>query len=189
MQDRILTLFFLTACTVSGIATQQERCPSNTCNNISNLTLNDQYSIHFIKKMGCIDERKPTKTKPVTTVGTNNTKIIYSPGFIRKRPYPNRIFVEYSINCSGSEVAFYNLSYFHLQGKDCERCSDFITVDRGDDSGGSSFGTTSPMCGNSTNSNLVLQLQEPGNFRVKFHTSQKNRYPGFEMYIICYNKG
>jgi hypothetical protein len=130
--------------------------------------------------------RKPNRIKPITNVGTNNTKIIYSPGFIRKRPYPNKIVVEYSIDCSGSDLAFINFSYFHLPGKVCNRCSDyrtdFITVDRG------RFGTLE-MCGNSIDSSLVLELQRrwSGNLRVKFHTNRRERYPGFEMYIICFN--
>jgi hypothetical protein len=131
--------------------------------------------------------RKPNRIKPITNVGTNNTKIIYSPGFIRKRPYPNKIVVEYSIDCSGSDLAFINFSYFHLPGKVCNRCSDyrtdFITVDRG------RFGTLE-MCGNSIDSSLVLELQRrwSGNLRVKFHTNRRERYPGFEMYIICFDR-
>ena len=67
------------------------------------------------------------------------------------------------------------------------RCSDygrdFITVDRG------RFGTLE-MCGNSIDSSLVLELQHQwsGNLRVTFHTSQRDRYPGFEMYIICFDR-
>ena len=117
--------------------------------------------------------------------------------------YPNRIFVEYSIDCSGSDLAFINFSYFHLQGecnrynnisfkkvllvKSVCRCedyrTDFITVDRG-----GNFGKLA-MCENSINPSLVLDLQRQWseNLRVTFHTSATNRYPGFEMYIICFN--
>jgi hypothetical protein len=190
MQDRILTFFFLTACIVSGIATQ-DSCDSSIphCQPSNPILRPNDYSIHFTARDGagvCYDRRN--KTKRITTVGTENTKIIYSPGFIRKRPYPNRIFVEYSIDCSGSDLAFIGFSYFHLPGKVCNRCvdyrTDFITVDRGD--GGSG---THDMCDNSTNSTLVLDLQRQWseNLRVKFHTSRMKRYPGFEMYIICFN--
>jgi hypothetical protein len=184
MQDRILTFFFLTACLVD-IATQGP-CDVITPCTFSNPDLNDQYSIHFTRT-DCTDGRKPTKTKHITTVGTDNTKIIYSPGFIRKRAYPNKIFVEYSINCSGNDLAFIDLSYFHLPGNVCSRCSDyrrdFITVDRG------RFGTLE-MCGNSIDSSVVLELQHQwsGNLRVTFHTSWRDRYPGFEMYIICFDR-
>ena len=52
--------------------------------------------------------------------------------------------------------------------------------------GDSGYGTLE-MCGNYTSSSLVLQLQESGNLRVKFRTSEYRRYPGFEMYIICFD--
>jgi hypothetical protein len=183
MQDRILTFFFLTACIVSDIATQGP-CDVITPCTFSNPDLNNQYSIHFTRR-NCKAWRSTTKY--ITTIGTDNTKIIYSPGFIRKRPYPNRIFVEYSIDCSGSDLAFIGFSYFHLPGKVCNRCvdyrTDFITVDRG-----GNFGKLA-MCENSINPSLVLDLQRQWseNLRVTFHTSATNRYPGFEMYIICFN--
>ena len=53
------------------------------------------------------------------------------------------------------------------------------------DRGGGGFGTKE-FCGNSSDPALVLQLQKSGNFKVKFRTSEYNRYPGFEMYIICF---
>ncbi|CAI8006040.1 hypothetical protein GBAR_LOCUS4538, partial [Geodia barretti] len=197
MQDRILTLFFLIVVTQFCAAQQgNSRCLLSRLSCPSKFAdMTDKYYVYFTKLRSircnsttvtcCERPRKPNfvAPKPITTVGTENTKIIYSPGFIRRKAYPNELYVEYNINCKEGDQAFFSLTYFRLQGKECGdgMCEDFITVDRGDDG----FGTQE-VCGNSTNPTLVLQLQQSGNFKVKFRTSESNRYPGFEMYIICF---
>lgn len=60
------------------------------------------------------------------------------------------------------------------------RCQDYLLIDRGD------FGTTE-ICGNKTPNSSLLQL-ESHSFKVFFRTSEQNRYPGFEMYVICFKE-
>ena len=45
-----------------------------------------------------------------------NEDVCFSIYFFR---YPNELYVEYSIDCNEGDQAFFNLTYFHLQGKEC----------------------------------------------------------------------
>ena len=58
------------------------------------------------------------------------------------------------------------------------RCQDYIRINRG------TFGTTE-ICGNQTSMDSVLELQS-GDFDVFFRTSEETTFPGFEMYVICF---
>jgi hypothetical protein len=133
--------------------------------------------------------------KNITTVGTENTKIIYSPGFILNEPYSNHLLVQYKIDCGVGRLGFFNVTDISLQGTtsnsryyfftECLMCSylnswcyDFIRINRG------RAGTTE-ICDRIGSSNFLLQL-ESGNFTVTFRTSAEGEFPGFQMYIVCF---
>jgi hypothetical protein len=154
---------------------------------------NNQYSIHYTKMEGdgaggirCRVKRRNEQIRDITTSGTDNTKIIYSPGFILGKKYDNQILGQYNIKCDEGRLAFFSVTEIDLQGnEDClengkQRCQDYILIDRG-------ISGTSEICGNSIPNATVSELQS-GNFTVYFRTSEKKKLGGFEMYVICFRE-
>ena len=112
--------------------------------------------------------------------------------FIR---YSNHLLVQYKIDCGVGRLGFFNVTDISLQGTtsnsryyfftECLMCSylnswcyDFIRINRG------RAGTTE-ICDRIGSSNFLLQL-ESGNFTVTFRTSAEGEFPGFQMYIVCF---
>ena len=59
-----------------------------------------------------------------------------------------------------------------------DRCYDYIRIDRGQ------LGHID-ICDYDSSSNFLLQL-ESRRFTVTFRTSENGKFPGFQMYIVCF---
>jgi hypothetical protein len=198
--ETTLTLLVLTA--VVGLSQQQvPRCLLSRLDNvpcrrlnprIRDASENNQFSMHYTKMevggaggIRCRVKRKNQEIRDITTVGTVNTKVIYSPGFILEKMYDNQLLGQYNIKCDEGRLAFFNVTDINLQGReDCldtnkkQKCQDYILIDRG-------MSGTTEICGNSASNDSVLEL-ESGSFTVFFRTSEEKKLGGFEMYIICF---
>lgn len=122
----------------------------------------------------------------ITRLGTDDLRIIYSPGVYLDELYDNQLLVEYNVECKPDQLAFFNVTFLDIEGEEnCrddkgnQKCQDFILIKRG------TFGSTE-ICGNRTAIDSVLKLQSPS-FQVLFRTSEVGQHGGFRMYAICFD--
>lgn len=153
---------------------------------------NNQYSIHYTRLrqstsgyLECNVRAKEQLVTNITDLGTQEMRIMYSPGFIKGENYTNQLRIEYLVQCKSDEMALFNMTDLNIQGpENCQddmgnnRCQDYVQIIRG------SFGTTD-VCGKTPTTNAVLSL-EFGDFTVVFRTSEEVTGVGFQLYSICY---
>jgi hypothetical protein len=206
MDNAITTVFFIVA--VIGVSLPQQlnpRCLFNRLDvtpckyqnrNLRRANEINQYSVHHTRLrespsgfVECNVRARLQDIADITNLGTDDMRIIYSPGFIINDPpsYDDQLLVQFNIDCGKDNLAFFDITSLNIQGaEDCEdrdgnkRCQDYILIDRGD------FGT-SEICGNESFINRELQLNG-GKFRVFFRSSEQVKGEGFQMYVICFRE-
>jgi hypothetical protein len=72
--------------------------------------------------------RKNQDIEALSNLGTDEMRILYSPGFYSGEQYKNKLRVEYLVQCDTDELAFYNITHLDLQGK--EDCKDLDENDK-----------------------------------------------------------
>jgi hypothetical protein len=150
----------------------------------------NEYSIHHTRlqpgssgAIECAIQSQPSqKVRPISTVDTENVRIIYSPGFINKKNYRNQLLVRYNIECNEDQLAYFNVVSLDTESENCNhagnlRCQDYVRIDRG-------VGGSTEFCGNTPPKDSLSQL-EAKNFEVVFRSSERGRFRGFEMYVVC----
>ncbi|CAI8036334.1 hypothetical protein GBAR_LOCUS20360 [Geodia barretti] len=152
----------------------------------------NQYSVHHTRLrqsssgyLECNVRAREQDIRTISNLGTDELRILYSPGFILGVPYDNQLRTEYRVRCSEGELAFFNVTHLNLQGvEDCRdtggnfRCQDYLQIVRGE------FGTTD-NCGTTPSMDAVIEL-EFGDYTTVFRTSEEIQGEGFQMYTICF---
>ena len=144
---------------------------------------NNKFECQYRKPNAVFLRSKKSKGhQKIIDIGTEELRIIYSPGFelIPQENYPNQVLVNYSIQCGEGELAFYNITDIDLQEKCDGSCVDYVEVNRGD------YGT-SESCGQEAGDNM-LSLNT-NHFTVIFRSSFNFVHSGFRAYIICFPHG
>jgi hypothetical protein len=115
----------------------------------------------------------------ISNLGTNETRIITSPGFGMK--YPKNHLVRYNIQCKADEVAHFSVASFELQTNRCpgdRSCRDYIQIYS------PAFASTEKMCGDVPPALASWQLRLR-TFTVVFRTGSWKEFKGFQMFITC----
>jgi hypothetical protein len=128
--------------------------------------------------------------RAIETQGTEEMRILNSPGFLEGELYQNEMRVEYLVQCAAAdELAFFNLTFLDLQrAEDCidqdgrPRCQDYLQIE--ETLSGTGSGSVE-VCGDEPSALTRLQLRV-ANFTVVFRTSEEGVASGFEMHVVCF---
>jgi hypothetical protein len=154
----------------------------------------NEFSTHFtrLRQSGtvCNVRAREQEIRAIETQGTEEMRILNSPGFLEGELYQNEMRVEYLVQCAAAdELAFFNLTFLDLQrAEDCidqdgrPRCQDYLQIE--ETLSGTGSGSVE-VCGDEPSALTRLQLRV-ANFTVVFRTSEEGVASGFEMHVVCF---